>query len=298
MKKIIKLTSLLTLSALIVGSLAGCGNSKAQNDTIPKDDAIAKDDVIVDKDTVTEGDTTENISIKVSVTSVPHAEIMEHIKPALEEKGIDIDIIVADDYQVHNRSLAEKEVDANFFQHIPFLEEQIADFGYEIQEFGRIHIEPLGVYSKKFSSFDEIPDGATISIPNDPSNESRALALLHRNGLIELEDINNLKSTILNIKENPKNITFQEIDAAMLPRTLDDVEASVINTNFALAADLNPMDDALVIEDKDSPNVNILTIRNGDENREELKVLKEVLMSDSVRDFINEKYEGAIVPVF
>ncbi len=265
----IKLTTIVTLSALVLVGVTGCGKGK-----------------------------TDNSTLKVSVTSVPHAEIMEHIRPALEEKGLQLDLTVADDYNIHNRSLAEKEIDANFFQHFPFLEDQIADFDYEIQEFGKIHIEPLGVYSKKYASLDELPDGATVSIPNDPSNESRALALLHRNGLIELNDINNLKSTILDIKENPKNLKFQEIDAAMLARTLDDVDASVINTNFALAADLDPSGDALVIEDADSPYVNILTIRKGDENREELKTLQETLMSDSVRDFINKNYEGAIVPVF
>lgn len=265
----IKLTTIITLSALVLVGVTGCGKGK-----------------------------TDNSTLKVSVTSVPHAEIMEHIRPALEEKGLQLDLTVADDYNIHNRSLAEKEIDANFFQHFPFLEDQIADFDYEIQEFGKIHIEPLGVYSKKYASLDELPDGATVSIPNDPSNESRALALLHRNGLIELNDINNLKSTILDIKENPKNLKFQEIDAAMLARTLDDVDASVINTNFALAADLDPSGDALVIEDADSPYVNILTIRKGDENRKELKTLQETLMSDSVRDFINKNYEGAIVPVF
>lgn len=269
MKKILKLTTILALSALVIGSIAGCGKSKE-----------------------TEG------TVKVSVTSVPHAEIMEHIKPELAEKGITLELTVADDYDLHNRSLAEKEVDANFFQHAPFLEEQIEDFGYEIREFGKIHIEPLGVYSTKYTSLDELPDGATISIPNDPTNESRALGLLHRNGLIEMEDLNNLKATIINIKENPKNFKFQEVDAAMLSRTLDDVDASVINTNFALAAELDPVGDALAIEDSDSPNVNILTIRNGDEDREELIILKETLMSESVRDFINEKYEGAVVPVF
>lgn len=269
MKKTLKFTKTLAVSALVLVGVVGCGKGNTTGGTL-----------------------------KVSVTSVPHAEIMEHIKPALEEKGVKVDITVADDYNIHNRSLAEKEVDANFFQHIPFLEEQIADFGYEIQEFGKIHIEPLGVYSKKYASLDEIPEGATISIPNDPSNESRALALLQRNGLIELNDINDLKSSILDIKDNPKNLTFKEVDAAMLVRTLDDVDASVINTNYALAADLNPTDDALVIEDANSPYVNILTIRKGDENREELKILKETLMSDSVRDFLNEKYEGAIVPVF
>ncbi len=269
MKKISRLTTILALSALLLIGIVGCGQSK--------------------------GDST---TVKVSVTSVPHAEILEHIQPELLERGITLELTVADDYDVHNRSLAEKEVDANFFQHIPFLEEQIADFDYEIQEFGKIHIEPLGLYSKKFASLEDIPEGSTISLPNDPTNEARALALLHRNGLIEMTDLSNLKATIIDIKENPKNLKFEEVDASMLSRTLDDVDASVINTNFALAADLNPMEDALIIEDSDSPNVNILTIRIGDEDREELKILKEVLMSDSVRKFINEKYEGAIVPVF
>lgn len=271
MKKTFKFTTILALSALLLVGVVGCGKS----------DVKAESDII-----------------KISVTSVPHAEIMEHIKPELAEKGINLDITVADDYNVHNRSLAEKEIDANFFQHFPFLEQQIADFNYEIQEFGKIHIEPLGVYSKKYATLDELPDGATIAIPNDPSNESRALALLDRNGLIKMQDLNNLKSSILDIKENPKNFKFQEIDAAMLARTLDDVDAAVINTNFALAASLHPTDDALVIEGADSPYVNILTIRKGDEDREGIKILKETLMSDSVKDFINEKYEGAIVPVF
>ncbi|NLP45847.1 MAG: ABC transporter substrate-binding protein [Epulopiscium sp.] len=243
--------------------------------------------------------TTEtNNKIKVAVTSVPHAEILEHIKPELEKQGIQLELTVTDDYNVHNRALAEKEVDANFFQHLPYLEEQIREFNYNIQEFGKIHIEPLGIYSKKITSLDELPDGATISIPNDPTNEARALALLHRNGLIEMNDLNNLSATIIDIKSNPKNFKFQEIDAAMLSRTLDDVEAAVINTNFALAAELNPANDALAIEDADSPYANVLTIRKGDENRKELQLLKEVLMSDLVKDFINEKYKGAIIPVF
>ena len=274
MKKILKRTGFLALLTLLAVGLAGCGGGN--------------------KDSAEDG----NTLVKVSVTSVPHAEIFEHIQPELEKEGVKVELTVADDYDVHNRSLAENEVDANFFQHFPYLEEQIEDFGYEIQEFGKIHIEPLGVYSKKFASLDDLPEGATISIPNDPTNEARALALLHRNGLIEMEDLDNLKATIINIKENPKNFKFQEVDAAMLSRTLEDVDASVINTNFALAADLDPAGDALVLEDADSPYVNILTIRNGDENREELIAIKKALMSDSVRKFIEDKYEGAIVPVF
>lgn len=269
MKKPFKLTTISILSALIFTGVIGCGRGTGGSD-----------------------------KIKVSVTSVPHAEILEHIQPELEKRGVTLELTVTDDYDVHNRALAEKEVDANFFQHSPFLEEQIEEFGYEIQEFGKIHIEPLGIYSKKITSLSNLSDGATISIPNDPTNESRALALLHRNGLIEMNDLNNLKATIIDIKSNPKNFKFQEIDAAMLSRSLDDVDAAVINTNFALAADLNPSDDALAIEDADSPYANVLTIRKGDENRKELQILKEVLTSDEVKDYINEKYEGAIVPVF
>ena len=269
MKKTLKLTIISIVSALVFSGTVGCGKSAGEDD-----------------------------KIKVSVTSVPHAEILEHIQPELAERGVTVELTVTDDYNVHNRAVAEKEVDANFFQHSPFLEDQIQEFGYEIQEFGKIHIEPLGIYSKKITSLNDLPDGATISIPNDPTNEARALALLHRNGLIELSDLDNLSATIIDITSNPKNFKFQEIDAAMLSRSLDDVDAAVINTNFALAADLNPSDDALAIEDADSPYANVLTIRKGDENRKELQVLKEILMSDMVRDFINEKYEGAIVPVF
>lgn len=269
MKKYLKFTTIFSFLAILLVVISGCSN----------DDGTAG-------------------QIKVSVTSVPHAEIMEHIKPELEEKGVELKLVVADDYDVHNRSLAEKEVDANFFQHMPFLEEQIADFDYDIREFGKIHLEPLGVYSEKYDSLDELPDGATISIPNDPTNESRALALLHRKGLVVMEDLSNLKSTIIDIKENPRNFEFQEIDAAMLSRSLEDVDASIINTNFVLMTDLDPLADALALEDSDSPNANVLAIRKGDEDREELIILQETLMSESVREFILEKYEGAVIPVF
>lgn len=269
MKKIFKRITVFAFVVLGIFALSACGNGEDAGD-----------------------------ALKVSVTSVPHAEIMEHIQAALEEQGVQLKLVVADDYDVHNRSLAEEEVDANFFQHIPFLEEQIEDFGYEIVEFGKIHVEPLALYSNEHDSLADLPEGATISLPNDPTNEARALALLDREGLIKMNDLSDLKATIVDIKENPKNFTFQEIDAAMLARSLDDVDAAVINTNFALAADLDPLADALAMEDEDSPNVNILAIRAGEEEREELILLQEALMSESVREFILEKYEGAVVPVF
>ncbi|WP_105614578.1 MetQ/NlpA family ABC transporter substrate-binding protein [Vallitalea okinawensis] len=236
-------------------------------------------------------------TLKVAATSVPHAEILEFIKEDLSKEGIDLEIVVVEDYNIPNRALADKEVDANFFQHFPYLEAQIADFGYEINALTKVHIEPMGLYSKNFSSLEDIPKGATIAVPNDPSNEARALALLHNNGVISLDDPANSRATVLNIVDNPKNITFEEVDAALLPRTLDDVDGAVINTNFALQADLVPIEDAIIIEGEESPYVNILTIRNGEDDREDLQALSDALTSESVKEFILEKYEGAVVPV-
>ncbi|MEG0013595.1 MAG: MetQ/NlpA family ABC transporter substrate-binding protein [Cellulosilyticaceae bacterium] len=236
--------------------------------------------------------------IKIGATSDPHANILKVVKPILAEQGIELDIQVIDDYQLLNRALNDGEIDANFFQHVPFLEEQIASGGYDIVEFGKVHIEPLGVYSDKITTLEEIKDGATIAVPNDATNEARALALLHKYGVIKLDDPTNLSATVINIVENPKNITFHEIDAAMLARTLPDVDAAVINTNYALSASLNPLEDALALEESDSPYANILAIRSQDVERSELKALQAAITSDTVREFIETEYQGAVIPVF
>lgn len=236
--------------------------------------------------------------VKVAATSVPHAEILEFIKEDFEAKGYQLEIVVVEDYNIPNRALNDKEVDANFFQHFPYLEAQKADFDYKIDAMTKIHIEPMGLYSQSINELSELAEGSTIALPNDPSNEARALALLHNNGIIQLDDPDNGRATILNIVENPKNLKFKELDAAFLPRTLPDVDAAVINTNFALQAGLVPTKDALLIEGSESPYVNILTIRSGDESREDLKALEEVLTSDKTKTFILEKYEGAVVPTF
>lgn len=264
MKKL--LTILLVIGLLSAGLLTGCGK----------------------------GDQT----LKVSATSVPHAEMLEYIKEDLAEQGINLEIIVTDDYPIHNRSLSEKETDANFFQHFPYMEAQIAEFGYEIESIGKIHIEPMGLYSRTIQSLDELKENAVIAVPNDPSNEARALALLHKNGVIKLDDVDNPEATALNIVENPKNIQIQEVAAEMLPRTLEDVDAAVINTNYALQAKLNPMEDAIIIEDADSPFVNIVAARKGEADREDLKALVKALTSDKMKKFIEENYGGSIVPAF
>jgi D-methionine transport system substrate-binding protein len=237
-------------------------------------------------------------ALKVAATPVPHAQMLEFVKPDLKEKGIDLIIIVTDDYNMPNRALADKEVDANFFQHLPFMELQIKEFHYPIQSDGKIHIEPMGVYSNKIKSINDLSEKATIAIPNDPSNEARALLLLQAHGIIKLDNPNNLNATILNITDNPKQLKFIEIDAAMLPRALHDVDAAAINTNYALEAHLNPIKDALILENKDSPYANILAIRIGDENRPDLQALKAAMTSDKMRKFIMDKYNGAVLPAF
>lgn len=235
--------------------------------------------------------------LRVAATSVPHAEMLSFIQDDLAKKGVNLEIVVVEDFNTPNRALADKEVDANFFQHAPFLRYQAKEFGYPIESFAKIHLEPLGLYSTKVKSLADLKQKASIAIPNDPTNEARALILLNKAGLITLDNPNNLKATILNIKSNPKEIHFEEIDAAMLPRTLPDVDAAIINSNFALQAHL-PHDEVLVQEDRTSPYANIIAIRKGDENRPELIALKEAMTSEKMRRFIKEKYKGAIVPAF
>ncbi len=236
--------------------------------------------------------------LKVAATPVPHAQMLEFVKPDLKAQGIDLIIIVTDDYNMPNRALADKDVDANFFQHIPFMEEQIAQFHYPIESIAKIEIEPMGIYSKKITSLSDLKDGDTIAVPNDPTNEGRALLLLQKYGVIQLDNPRNLQATVLNISKNPKHLKFLEVDAAMLPRSLNDVDAAAINTNYALEAKLSPIKDALVLEGKDSPYANVIAVRIGDENRPDIQALKAAMTSQKMREFIQQKYKGAVLPAF
>jgi D-methionine transport system substrate-binding protein len=236
--------------------------------------------------------------LKIAASAVPHAQMLEFVKPDLEQLGINLIIVVTDDYNIPNRALADKEIDANFFQHIPFMQEQIKEFKYPIIDFAKIELEPMGIYSVKIHDLKELKNHSKIAIPNDPTNEARALFLFQKQGLIELDTPNNLQATILNIKNNPKQLQFIEVDAAMAARSLQDVDAAAINTNYALEAKLSPQKDALVLEGKDSPYVNILAIRAGDANRSDLQALKTAMTSEKMRAFILEKYKGAVIPAF
>jgi D-methionine transport system substrate-binding protein len=238
--------------------------------------------------------------IRIGATPVPHAEILEVIKADLSELGYELEIVVFNDYVLPNIALSTGELDANYFQHVPYLESFTSQRGIKgLVSAKAIHVEPMGFFLKKPLS--ELAPGDKIAVPNDPTNEGRALILLHNNGLIELKDPSKLESTVLDIKENPRQLTFVEIEAGFIPRVYTDdktVAGAVINTNYALTINLNAVKDAEFIEGAESPYANIITIREVDKDEAWLEALIRVLTSEKVRDFINEKYDGAVVPVF
>lgn len=237
-------------------------------------------------------------TIKIGAALTPHTDILEHVKPKLKEKGINLDIINLDSEDELNPALDEKQIDANYFQHLPFLESVEKEKGYDFKVAGKIHIEPIGFYSNKIKSIDELKDGDKIGIPNNPSNEYRALKLLESNGLIKLkEGLADYSATPKDIAENPKNLNFVEADAVQLPRSLDDLAGAVINTNIIIEAGMDTSS-TLLKENGDSPYANIVVVRNGDENREEIKELISALTSDDVKNFIKEKYGTDVVPAF
>ena len=242
----------------------------------------------------------ETTTIKVGATAVPHAELLEQIKPALKAAGIELQIVEFSDYVQPNLAVNDGQLDANFFQHRPYLDSFNADrkTTLAVVEGGDIHIEPFGAYSKRVKALDELKEGALVAIPNDPTNGGRALLLLQQAGLIKLKDAKNLSSTPLDVAENPKKLKFRELEAAQLPRSLDDVDLALINTNYALQAGLNPLTDALVIEGKESPYVNVVVAREADAKKPALVRLTQELRTPAIRQFILDKYKGAVAPAF
>lgn len=234
--------------------------------------------------------------IVVGASAVPHAEILENVKEDLKELGFDLEVKIFNDYVLPNTALSEGQLDANFFQHIPYLEEMDSKENLGITWTAKVHIEPMGLYSEKIASLDELKDGATIAIPNDATNGSRALKLLAENGLIALKDTET--ASVLDITSNVKNLNFKELDAPALPRTLVDVDAAVINTNYAIEADLNPLEDAIIIESSESPYANVLAVKVDNKDSEKTKALNTVLNSEKTKKFIEEKYKGTIAPAF
>lgn len=276
-----KFFAILLAGVLTVG-LAACGGS---------DDAATNDD-----------SNKEEITLKIGASPTPHAEILNAAKDELAEKGIKLDIVEFTDYVQPNLATESGDLDANYFQHTPYLNNFNKENGTDLAAAFDMHYEPFGIYAGKTASIEELKDGAAIAIPNDGSNETRALLLLQDAGLIKLKDGIDPTSdaTKLDITENPKNLDIQEIAAEQLPRSLADVDLAVINGNYALQADLNAAEDSLVTENPDYAKVyvNVVACRSGEENSDKIQALKKALQSDDVKKYVDETYKGAVVTVF
>jgi len=237
-------------------------------------------------------------TLTVAATAIPHAEILKQVKPILAREGVNLQVKVFADYVQPNMQVAEKAIDLNYFQTKPYLDAFNRERGTQLTIVTGVHIEPFGAYSRKYGSIADLPDGASVTLPNDPSNNSRALLLLARNGLISLRDPNDETATLKDITANPKHLAFRPLEAAMLPRTLDEVDLALINTNYALAAGLNPTKNALLIEDRNSPYVNYLVGRPDNKDDPRVQKLAKALTSPEIKAFIERKYQGAVLPAF
>ncbi|ETT78914.1 Outer membrane lipoprotein 2 [Paenibacillus sp. FSL R7-277] len=291
MKKV--LLTFFSLTLILV--LAACGNNKANNTTNSAATTAPTEAAAAEPTTEPAADP---VTLVIGASPVPHAEILKAIAPLLEAQGIKLEIKEFTDYILPNTQLAEKQLDANFFQHKPYLDDQNTKNGTDLVSVTAVHVEPFGAYSKKIKSIDELAEGAKVAIPNDATNGGRALILLAKNGLIKLKDDTNIASTKADITENPKKLDIIELDAAMLPRQLDEVDLALINTNFALDAKLSPTKDALFIEGGDSPYANLLVARPDNKDSDAIQKLAAALTSPEAKEFIEKQYDGAIIPAF
>lgn len=275
MKK--KILALALAGVLVVGALTGCGSSKSESSEKK----------------------TEDKKITVAASATPHAEILEEAKTLLKDKGYELEVKVFDDYVQPNNVVESGEFDANYFQHVPYLEQFNEEKGTHLVVAGKIHYEPFGIYPGTKKDLKDIAKGDKIAVPNDTTNEARALLLLQDNGIIKLKDGAGIKATVNDIEENPNNIEIVELEAAQVPRVVNEVAYVVLNGNYALEANYTVKKDALAYEKSDSEAaktyVNVIAVKEGNENSEKIKALVDVLKSDSIKKFINEKYDGAVI---
>lgn len=292
---------------LSVALLAGCATADQKSKNDSSNDNIAEQNSSNDSsgentDEKGENDTSaEDTVIKIGATPAPHAEILKKAAEILKTKGYTLDIVEFTDYVQPNIAVDDGTLDANYFQHQPYLDAFNEERGTDLVSVAIIHYEPFGIYAGKTASLDELKDGATVAVPNDTTNEARALLLLEAQGLIKLKEDAGLKATINDIVENPKNLKIIEIEAAQIPHSLQDVDIAVINGNYAIEAGLKVGKDALATEDADSIGAttygNVVAVKRGNENNEAIKALVEVLKSDEIKQFMNDTYEGAVVPL-
>ena len=290
------------LLGLAVASLAACGGQKAETKAESQVETEAGSKKAAETEKATEAAKAEGeaVKIKIGATPSPHAEILEAAKDALKEKGVEIEIVTYNDYVQPNLATDQGQIDANYFQHLPYLEDFNKENNTHVVSVGKIHYEPFGIYAGKSKDLKAIQDGAKIAVPNDTTNEARALLLLEANGIIKLKDGAGLTATKQDIVENPHNVDIYEVEAAQIPRSLDSVDFACMNGNFALQANLKPSD-ALVVEKADSEAAqtyaNIIAVAEKNKDAEWAKTLVEVLQSKEIQDFINTKYAGGGVPI-
>ena len=279
-KKVLSFALALTLGLV---AFAGCGKG-SDSSASSSDGASAS---------------TEDKVIKVGASVTPHAEILEQIKDDLAEEGWTLEIVEYNDYVIPNTALEDGDLDANYFQHKPYLDDFNAENGTHISAAIAVHFEPMGVYAGKSSDLSNVADGAVIAVPNDTTNEARALLLLEAQGLIKLKDGVGVQATVLDIEENPKNIEIKELEAAQIAKAIGDVDFAVLNGNYAIEAGLG---DAIAVEASDSlaadTYANYVCVREGEENSEKTEALRKAILSDKVKSFINDNYQGAVLPVF
>ena len=302
MKK--KALAVLLTGVLAAGILAGCGSTEeaverptmeeAAEETSEEEAAPAEEEAPAEEAVEEKG------TIKVAASPTPHAEILEAAKPILAEQGWNLEVTVFDDYILPNQVVDSGELDANYFQHIPYLDEFNAERGTHLVNAGGIHYEPFGIYPGTKKTLDEVADGDVIAVPNDTTNEARALLLLQDNGLIKLKDGAGLTATVQDIEENPHNLEIQELEAAQVPRVVGEVAYVVLNGNYALQADFSVAKDSIAYESSDSEAaktyVNVIAVAEGNENNEGIKALVDVFKSDEIKQYINDNYDGAVIP--
>ncbi len=301
--KIKSLTAaVLSLAVIVSGALYGCGQKEDAAAQITTSQTTEGQSAPSTQAESTPSETAPLKVLKIGATPVPHAEILNFIIPKLKEKGIDLQVVEFTDYVQPNLALQNKELDANYFQHRPYLDDFNAKNNTQISPAVDVHFEPLGIYPGKTKTLDDLKEGDTIAVPNDTTNEARALLLLESAGLIKVKEGAGLEATVKDITENKLKLKISELEAAQISRSLPDVNLAVINGNYAIEAGLNAATDALKAEDKDSiaaqTFANFVAVRTGDENREDIKALSEAITSPEVKQFIEENYQGAVVPVF
>lgn len=276
-----KLISVVLITTLIAGVLTGCGSGKESNSS-------------------QEATQTSETTLKVGASLTPHAEILEKAKPILAKEGVNLEIVKIEDTVTPNTGLVEKSLDANFFQHQPYLDAFNKENKTDLVSAGAVHYEPFGIYAGKVKDLSALPEGATVAVPNNVTNEARALLLLQQEGLLKLKDGVDIKATINDIVENTKNIKFKEIAPEQLVRSLPDVDVAVINGNYAIEGGLH-VKDALAVESNQSvaakTYANIIAVRKEDQENEAVKKLVTVLQSEEIRKYINDTYDGAVVPI-